>query len=65
MNRYQQFCLLIIIMYSIHLGMYGLFQFDLVKYLFKTSTTLPRILDLFVFFCGMSCISLYQSKSKY
>lgn len=65
MNRLQQFSLLILIVFSLHLGMLGLFEFNLIKYIFKTNTILPRILHLLVFFCGLVCITLYQNKNRY
>ena len=35
MNRLQQTALLIVIVYCILLGMYGFFEFDVIKYVLK------------------------------
>lgn len=60
MNRLQQGALLIVILYCILLGMYGFFEFDVIKYMVKGSTISLRWISLLVFFCGMICISIYQ-----
>ena len=65
MNRIQAFGLLILILFSIHLGMLGLFEFNLIKLFFKTNTIIPRILNLLVLFCGIVCITLFQNKNRY
>ncbi|MBE6113759.1 MAG: DUF378 domain-containing protein [Erysipelotrichaceae bacterium] len=60
MNRLQQTALLIVIVYCILLGMYGFFEFDVIKYVLKGNSMGMRWISLVVFLCGMICISIYQ-----
>lgn len=56
MNTYVKFFLIITILSAIYLGIDGLFDFDLLKFIFKTNTVFIDILKIFFGFSGFVSI---------
>lgn len=63
MNSYLKFFMSITIIAAIYLGIDGLFNFDILKYLFKTNTTFIDVLKIVFGISGFISILSLQNKN--
>lgn len=58
MNILQRICLALVIIGAINWGLVGIFDFNLVSFLFKDGSVLTRIIYSIIGFCGIVNIVL-------